>query len=136
MTRALEAIVAGKTALMAVVDELLAPNYLVHGGAPSVTPDREGFKKLFAGFYMMYSDIYMTIEDMIAEGDKVVVRETWGGTPNVPVFEKMRGITPTVNKINVKQVDIFRILDGQIVEHRIFRDNLDYFKQIGMKPPS
>ena len=54
----------------------------------------------------------MTIDDLIAEGDKVVVRSTFSGTHK----GEFMGITPTGKKITTTAINIYRITDGKLIE--------------------
>ncbi len=71
----------------------------------------------------------MTIEDIIAEGDKVWVRFKATGTHK----GEYRGLAPTGKKITVMGVDIYRIVNGKVVETGwIVEDTLDLYKQLGV----
>jgi predicted ester cyclase len=74
-----------------------------------------------------FPDWHETIEDIIAEGDKVWIRLTYTGTHNGEFF----GLAPTSNKITTKGVDIYRIVNGKLAEYWNVTDNIDMFKQIG-----
>jgi len=65
---------------LAVIDELLAPDFVDHGGQPGVPPTREGTKAIMAMLHKAFPDLHATVDDVIAEGDKVVQRTTSHGT--------------------------------------------------------
>jgi ketosteroid isomerase-like protein len=63
-----------------LIDGLCSPEIVNHSAPPGVPPDREGVKQLTAMFRRAFPDSYFTVEDMIAEADKVVTRKTFRGT--------------------------------------------------------
>jgi len=67
---------------------------------------------------------------MIAEGDTVVVRGTTSGTQT----GAMQGIPPTGKKFTISGIDIFRVVDGKIVEHWDAVDQLGMLQQLGVIP--
>jgi predicted ester cyclase len=81
---------------------------------------------LFAAF----PDQKWTIEELIAEGDKVVNRFTWRGTHQ----GNFLGIAPTGSQVEVKGVVIDRFADGKIADTRILMDNLGLMQQLGVVP--
>ena len=115
---------------LALIDELLAPNFVNHTPAPGLSPDREGIKQLLSMFRAAFPDGVMTIEDMIAEGDKVVSRKTYRGTHQ----GEFLGIPPTGRHITIGLIDIMRLVDGQVVEHWHVGDDLSMLQQLGVLP--
>jgi len=107
-----------------VFDDLLAPDYFDH--TSKVGP--EGLKQLMNMAFKAFPDFHETIEDIIAEGNKVWVRITFTGTHT----GEWMGIAPTGKKITTEMVDIFRIVNGKLVEYRDVNNNLDFLKQLGI----
>ena len=107
-----------------VFDEILAPDYFDHTN--KVGP--EGLKQLMNMAFKGFPDFHETIEDIIAEGDKVWVRITFSGTHK----GEFMGIAPTGKKVTTEMVDIFRIVNGKLVEYRDVNNNLDFFKKLGL----
>ena len=105
-------------------DDLLAPDYYDHTSKVGV----EGLKQLMNIAFKAFPDFHETIEDIIAEGDKVWARITFTGTHT----GEFMGIAPTGKKITTEMVDIFRIVKGKLVEYRDVNNNLDYFKKLGL----
>ncbi len=68
------------------------------------------------------------VEEMIAEGDKVVVRCTLTGTHE----GEFMGIPPTGRSIEVSEIHVYRLEDGKAVEHRVGRDDLGAMRQLGV----
>lgn len=99
-----------------LVDELFAPcvrgrNWVDrHSPGPVV---REDFKRTFAKNRAALSDVSFTIEDMIAEGDKVVVRGTYSAIHD---RGEWLGMAPIGNRVRETVIDIFRVKEGKIVE--------------------
>jgi predicted ester cyclase len=114
---------------LAVADELIATNYIYYGPGMEVSgPD--GIKQLFTMLRGAFPNWYETIEDLIAEGDKVVFRVTGHGTHQ----GEFMGIPPTGRQVTVKGIDIVSITAGQIVEHWANFDQLGMLQQLGVIP--
>jgi len=88
----------------------------------------EEYKQYITVFSKGFPDFHETIEDIIAEGDKVWVRFTFTGTHT----GEYRGLAPTGKKITAEIVDIFRIVDGKVVEWWEVADALNMSKQLGL----
>jgi len=104
-----------------------------------VTPDfvdysnridgRESLRELGNMLHKGFPDLHWTIEDIVAEGDKVWVRTTMTGTHQ----GEYRGVPPTDEEITIRCVDIWRIVDGKIVEAWAVDDLLDFYKKLGIR---
>ena len=68
------------------------------------------------------------VEDVFAEGDRVMVRATLTGTHEGPFI----GIPPTGRRISVQEIHVYRLRDGKVVEHRVGRDDLGAMRQLGV----
>ena len=79
---------------------------------------------------MAFPDLHFTVEDLIAEGDKVVARLTASGAQQ-GVF---MGISPTGKRTTVTAIDIIRIAGGKFVEHWLEMDTLGLLHQLGVVP--
>ena len=114
----------------AAIDQFIAPTIVDHAAPPGIPGGIEGQKQL-AGLYLMaFPDLHFTVEDMIAEGDKVVARLTASGTQQ-GVF---MGISPTGKRTTVTAIDIIRIAGGKFVEHWLEMDTLGLLQQLGVVP--
>jgi steroid delta-isomerase-like uncharacterized protein len=114
-----------------LVDELLAPDYVNHSPAtPDQPTDPEGIKAVVGMFRGAMPDLRVIIEDMIAEGDKVVVRYTIEGTHERELF----GVPPTGQRLSIKSISVERVSDGKIREHWRITDSLDMMQQLGVIP--
>jgi predicted ester cyclase len=96
-------------------------------------PDIQGAEGL-CGFITMYRagmpDLHMTVEDMLADGDKVVWRVRTRGTQTGPLF----GIPPTGRSAEVGTTIISRFANGQWVEDWVQNDDLGLLQQLGAVP--
>ena len=114
-------------------DELLTPDFRRHCQAtPNVKVNsREEFKKLQESFLESMPDQKITIEMLIAEGDKVAAYATYTGTLTGPMGE----FPATGKSVESKFMTIFRIEVGQIAELWVEWDNLAMLTQLGLFPP-
>ena len=113
-----------------LIDEICSPEFVNHSAPPGIPADREGIKILTAMFRGAFPDSYFTVEDMVAEGDKVVTRKTFHGTHE----GELMGIPPTGRRVSMGLIDIVRIADGRVVEHWSVGDNLGMMQQLGIIP--
>ena len=77
-----------------------------------------------------FPDNHHDVEEMIAEGNKVVVRCTLTGTHE----GEFMGMPPTGRSIEVSEIHVYRLEDGKAVEHRVGRDDLGAMRQLGVIP--
>ena len=82
---------------------------------------------MFAMGLHAFPDWHETIEDIIAEGDKVWVFLTYSGTHK----GEFMGLAPTGNRVETKAVDIYRVVNGKLAEYWTVTDKLNIFKQVG-----
>jgi len=111
-----------------VFEELVAPDFVdrTHNQR-----GREKFKELFTMAFKGFPDWHETIEDMVAEGDKVWVRVKATGTHTGEWNLFGVPLPATGNKITMSMVFMFRIANGKLVEEDEVDDQLDFFKQLG-----
>jgi predicted ester cyclase len=105
-----------------MIDEVLAPDFVDHDLRPDHEPDRESYKQDLSEDRAALSNFDITIEDQIAEGDKVVTRLTWRGIHDRGTF---MGMAPTDKKIEVTAIFIHRIVEGKVKEEWSASDTLD-----------
>ena len=91
------------------LDELIAAGYVGPQGGRG--PD--GFRKVVIGLRTAFPDIHYTVDDVLAEGDRVAIRWHWTGTHRAP----FRVFPPTGKAVSNPGLAIFRLEDGKIVEH-------------------
>jgi predicted ester cyclase len=97
---------------------------------PKVPANKAGLTQTMAMFRTAFQDLQVTVEDIIATGDKVWVYTTMRGT-NTGEF---MGKKATGKKIEVKGVDIVRFVNGKAVEHWGVSDDLTMMHQLGVIP--
>ena len=116
---------------VSTIDEFLAPNFVEREVLPPGTPSgREGVKQLTMMFRTAFPDFNVSIDDMIAEGDKIVARTTWSGTQN----GEFMGIPSSGKRVSFDVIDIIRISEGKGVEHWGVMDSSALMQQLGVIP--
>lgn len=118
---------------LAIVDELIAPDGVDHstvGGENKVETGPESFKQIIGMFREGMPDCQMTVEDEIAEGDRVVHRWKIVGTNRNPIM----GIPATGKRITLTGTTIVRVADGKIAERWANVDQLGLLQQLGAIP--
>jgi steroid delta-isomerase-like uncharacterized protein len=114
-----------------VVDELVASDFIVHAALPEdEVHGPEGAKQYFAMLRQAFPDLHFTIEEQIADGDRVVTRWTATGT-HTGTFQ---GIPPTGTRSTTSEIDIDRIANGKVVECWMQMDRLGLLQQLGAIP--
>lgn len=108
---------------------LIAMNVVDHNPLPGFASGLEGHHQVLAMFLNAF-DGQMTLEDVIAEGDKVVDRWTFQGTHRGEFF----GIPATGKQVTLTGMDISRIENRQIVEFWHQEDTLGLMQQLGVIP--
>jgi steroid delta-isomerase-like uncharacterized protein len=116
---------------MKAIDELVADNFVEHYVPnPSVPANKTGLTQTMTMFRTAFPDLQITVEDIIAKGDKVWAYTTMRGTNK----GEFMGMPATGKKIEVKGVDIVRFVDGKAVEHWGVSDDLAMQQQLGVIP--
>jgi steroid delta-isomerase-like uncharacterized protein len=115
---------------LALAGELLAPGAVSHTAPPGTADGPEGLRQVATMLSSAFPDHHHTIEDMIAEGDKVVVSATFSGTHQGAFM----GIPPTGKHFSQREIHILRITDGKLAEHWAVTDGLAMLRQLGMLP--
>ncbi len=118
---------------IAVFDELCAPNWVYHDPANPGVRTLEDYKRFVTETRSAFPDFQMTIEDLIAEGDKVVVRGTIRGT-NTGDIETPMHIPATGKPITITGISIVRFAGGKAVEVWNQGDSLGLLQQLGLIP--
>ncbi len=113
-----------------LLDEIFAPDFVQYGADPDQVSGVEDLKQFFAMLTSGFPDFQATIEDLLAEGAKVVLRFTFRGTHQ----GEFMGIAPTGKQVTMAGIDIFRIADGKIVELWGQEDVLGVMQQLGDIP--
>ena len=114
-----------------VVDELADPNFVVNDPSSEAGEvDAQGVKESIAWSHIAFPDLRVTIEDQVAEGDKVTTRWTVRGTHQ----GEMMGAAPADNQVTFTVTQIDYVLGGKMVESWSNWDTLGMLRQIGAVP--
>jgi steroid delta-isomerase-like uncharacterized protein len=116
---------------LSVVDETFATNYVYHGPMGMEYKGPEGFKQMHTTTRTAFPDLHVTVEDMVAEGDKVVSYYTITGTHK----GEYMGIAPTGKKVTFSGMVLVRWVGGKEVEAKGVGDLLSMMQQLGVVPP-
>jgi steroid delta-isomerase-like uncharacterized protein len=111
-------------------DELYVPDQVSHGLGMDVPAGTQGLRQFVSLYRTAYPDTHFTINDQIAEGDKVATRWTAIGTH----LGDLMGIAPTGKRVTVTGMTINRIENGKIVETWNNFDALGQLQQLGVIP--
>jgi steroid delta-isomerase-like uncharacterized protein len=125
--QAVEAINSGDFSLL---ESLVASDGLDHAVPPGMPPTRDSAIQFLTMFRTAFPDLHYTLEDVIAEGDRVVQRATARGTMKGDFL----GMPATGKSASWGEVHIVRIADGKIVEHWASVDQLGMLQQLGLAP--
>jgi steroid delta-isomerase-like uncharacterized protein len=119
------------TASEKLAEELISPDAVFHGpGRPEPMRGPAGYLAIIGMMRSGFPDIQWTLEEVIAEGDKVAARFTMRGTHRGAFF----GVPPTGKTIAVQAMNFYRLSGGQFVEERGQPDLLGLLEQIGAVP--
>jgi len=119
------------TASETLAQQLISPDAVFHvPGRPEPMQGPTGYLEIIGMMRSGFPDIEWTLEEMIAEGDKVAARFTMRGTHRGTFF----GVPPTGKTIAVQAMNFYRLSNGQFVEERGQPDLLGLLQQIGAVP--
>jgi steroid delta-isomerase-like uncharacterized protein len=120
----------GQEATMAALEELFAPAYVYHGPGVFGDMDLAGAKQMTPAFFTAFPDQHTTVEDLIAEGDKVVSRYTLRATHQ----GEFMGVPATGKVVTYTGIIITRFAGGKDVEDWESLDALGLLQQLGAIP--
>jgi steroid delta-isomerase-like uncharacterized protein len=112
------------------IDQLYAPTYVRHDPNSTWVCNREDYKEDVKILTTVFPDLHFTVEDLVAEGEKVVCRFSIFGTQGNP----WRGLPATGKQVRVTGVSISRIVQGQVVEDWFNTDIFSIAQQLGLIP--
>ncbi|MCA2229406.1 ester cyclase [Nonomuraea aurantiaca] len=110
------------------VDELIHPDGRFHTAERTAVPALQAQKRIWEILLRAYPDIHVTVEDLIAEEDKIVVRQTVTGTNS----GEYRGMPPTGKAVTYNEIFIVRFADGQIIDIWGVVDLYSQLRQLGL----
>jgi steroid delta-isomerase-like uncharacterized protein len=116
---------------LALADELFAADYVRYDPAtPNIGTGPGAARQALTNYRDAFPDLRLNICDLLADGDKVVLRWTARGSHR----GELRGIAPTGKEITTTGITIFRIADGRIAEEWVNWDTLGLLQQLGAIP--
>ena len=107
-----------------------APEILIQHSRPDGPSGGQGPRHPICVLQAAFPDLRFTIEDIIAEGDRVTTRGTLSGTNT----GSLAGMPPTGKPVRVSYTDVLRLADGAFVEHWVQLDQLGLLRQLGAVP--
>jgi predicted ester cyclase len=116
-----------------MLDALVAPDFVDHALPEDVPPNRDGLKSMIAAFRQAFPDLEYTIEDQVAEGDKLAQRLVGRGT----LKGEFMGMAPTGRTAVWQEMHIHRFdTNGLLVEHWDITDSMGMLVQLGLGNPA
>jgi steroid delta-isomerase-like uncharacterized protein len=116
---------------LAVIDEVFSPEFIGHEMPPGMPRGPEGVRQFYAGIRAGLPDVRLTVEDIIAADDRVVVR--WRATAtHTGTF---RGIPPTGARVSFEGIAIYRLSNGKVIERWVQVDMLGVVEQLRAAGP-
>jgi predicted ester cyclase len=113
-----------------VIDELFSQDFVTHFRLPGVSADLKGFRSVGSAVIGAMPDVHVVLEDLLADGDKVIERTSARGTHTQPLL----GIPATHREVAFTEIHIYRFQNGKIVEHWPEVDFYALFAQLGVIP--
>jgi steroid delta-isomerase-like uncharacterized protein len=112
-----------------LIDQLVAPNYAHHDSAgPMPGAGRDGFKQHVTAYRTAFPDLTFTVDDILAEDNKVTARWTARGTH----IGTLLGMAPTGKQVTTEGISVLRIANGKLAESWVTWDTWGLMKQIGV----
>lgn len=115
---------------VSVVDELVAEDFLNYAAPPDKQRGRQGLKDVVRMFEAAFPDFRYEVKDVVAEGEKLAVRDVFAGTHRGDFM----GIPATGNRVTMEAIHIYRFEEGRLAEHWVARDDLGMMRQLGVLP--
>jgi steroid delta-isomerase-like uncharacterized protein len=110
----------------AAAEGLFAPDFVSHNMPPGFPTGVAGVTHFFATFRDAFPDVQVTIDELVADGDRAAIATTMTGTHT----GELMGVPPTGRRVSVTGIDVVRVEDGRIVEHRGLTDTVGLMRQL------
>jgi predicted ester cyclase len=114
------------------LDALFAPDFVSHATVPGLPPGLPGAKLAHQTSMQSFPDRRVEIQDIVGEGELVMVRCRMTGTNEGGLA--WAGVPANGNRVDVEWISIYRLRDGQVVEHRAVMDVMGLMQQLGAIP--
>ncbi len=115
---------------VSVLDEIAAEDYVENDPFPGQGNGREDLKRRATGLITAFAPSTFTIEDIVAEDDRVAVRWRCKGTHS----GEFMGMPPTHRSYEIAGIDFHRLANGRLAEHWHVVDQLSQLQQLGVLP--
>lgn len=115
---------------LSAIDRFISPDYILRTAPEGTANDREAVRGSMAAYLGGFPDLRVEVEQLLAEGDRVVAVLRYEGTQDGELF----GMPPTGKRISVRQIAMYRIVDGQVAEEWEVSDQLGLMQQLGAIP--
>jgi steroid delta-isomerase-like uncharacterized protein len=112
------------------IDAIVHPDVRIRTPLPVPTTGAQALKQVWAILFRAFPDLHLTVEDVIAEGDKIVTRNTVTGTQN----GEFMGRPPSGKSVSYNEIFIFRFAGGRVAETWGVVDSLAVMRQLDMIP--
>ena len=109
--------------------ELLSPEFVLHNASMTIQ-GLDAYKQFLSMYLAAFPDARVSLEDLIAEGDKVVTRQTFRGTHQ----GELMGIPPTGKQVSGTGILITHVANGKAIEQWSNYDDLGLLQQLGVVP--
>ena len=118
---------------LALVDEMFAQQYVYRNPMlPEGLMGPKAYKDLVTAYRTAFPDFHVTIDDLVAENDKIVARWTVHGTHKSVLQDPIVTVPPTYKEITWSGVTISRVQNGKFIEDFMFGDALGFARQLGV----
>jgi steroid delta-isomerase-like uncharacterized protein len=115
---------------LGAIEEYLASGYVEHNAPPGTEPGRAGLRNSLGAYVAAFPDLQITIEEQVAEGDRVTNRYTTRATHKGDLF----GLPPTGKAVTYQTIDVIRVENGRLAERWSVDDLLGLYQQLGVVP--
>ena len=112
---------------LATLERFFAPDVVSHNMPPGFPAGIEGVRRFFETFRDAFPDVTVRVDELVVEGDRAAVATTIEGTHT----GELLGMAPTGRRVAVTGIDLVRVRDGRIVEHRGLTDTVGLLRQLG-----
>jgi steroid delta-isomerase-like uncharacterized protein len=112
---------------LATLERFFAPDVISHNMPPGFPAGIEGVRRFFETFQAGFPDVTVRVDEVVVEGDRAVVATTIEGTHT----GELLGMAPTGRRVAVTGIDLVRVRDGRIIEHRGLTDTVGLLRQLG-----
>jgi predicted ester cyclase len=115
---------------LAAIDRFIGPDYTLRTAAPGTKVGRDEIRAAIGAYLDGFSDLHAEVEEIVASGDRVAAVIRFTGTHDGVMF----GLAPTGKSIDVRQIAMYRVVEGQVVDEWEVSDQLGLLQQLGAIP--